>query len=459
MPFCSPRRPDESQAAYFERFKIARDTWRQEFVDNFERQKESGRLSPDSDGFTQRELETLVEHVKEDILVDSGMAKASDFDNPREYPRIEYPPGKSLSETGDYTVYQDTFPQMLGPISRSPNPLPDKPTRATRTRAGNAKATLTGSTATSSNKRKRGSTNVENKNDNPSPTKKAKPIDCMNPQTSSQTVPSTSSGSFSSSHHNQRKRRRAEDAILVHETEILDSSHPTKKRKTRGQSETTAAPATKRKRMVSGDEMDHGAYRLRDSELQCNELESRPVMERKSKKAKITNKQMNSNDTHVTPSSTRYRGGRAKQTILPTAPASSSSMPLSSSRITRAQRNLLTGENTCLFELGQRGEPRLQGKMDEDFAVNAASGTAGDIVTDMPRRRRRRVQTRTKVGGVSNTAIDTKHQRHSTSKATIVHVTASSRPHRRQIGRSRKSAPRDVDMPKSLLGSIEQDLD
>lgn len=108
-----PRRPDETRHGHFVRWKAHRDAWRQQFLDDYYRQKETRLPSPNSeDDFDEEEVLQEVQFIERCIRLESGHPEPGDLPTRVEWPRVEYPPGKSLSEVSEYE------PSPWSPIKR-----------------------------------------------------------------------------------------------------------------------------------------------------------------------------------------------------------------------------------------------------------------------------------------------------------------------------------------------------
>lgn len=100
---CPPQEPDETHDNYFVRWKAHRDAWRQQFLGDFYRSKETRLPSPRSEeGLDEEEIAQAAFLIEQDIRIENGLAEPGDLPNPVVWPSVEYPPGKSLSEIGEY---------------------------------------------------------------------------------------------------------------------------------------------------------------------------------------------------------------------------------------------------------------------------------------------------------------------------------------------------------------------
>ncbi|KAH8745835.1 hypothetical protein F5883DRAFT_264280 [Diaporthe sp. PMI_573] len=105
----SPRRASETYDDFLDRFKAHRDAERQQFLANYYRSKEARLPSPGSEeGLDDEEMAMMVAHLERDIRIENGRPEPGDLPNPVPlYPKVVYPPGKSLSECTDYEDSED----------------------------------------------------------------------------------------------------------------------------------------------------------------------------------------------------------------------------------------------------------------------------------------------------------------------------------------------------------------
>lgn len=316
MSFCSPRRPDESRKAYSARWKIARDTWRRNYVDNFRRQQQEGLLSPDSDGFTQQEIANSVENIERDILIDQGLASHDDFVPRRTYSPIVFPPGtvfKSLSELSDEekppeVLYDANGSPILRHWSSSPLLVPED---ISEVQLNNISESLGTSRRSISQ--------------------------------------SATSG------HTRKRRRRTEEEVEVEADNTEETRiHIAKKCKTTDSNlQPPETSANKRKREAGDEKRDDNHDSLKIHGLQPSRRE---IKRRRTEKHTTPNM---TTEPVLAAQSTKKR--RITHTTAAAAAAATSpfSLPPSSSRITRARRRQLSGEVAHHFQLGQRGEPQV----------------------------------------------------------------------------------------------------
>ncbi|KAF3768451.1 hypothetical protein M406DRAFT_71458 [Cryphonectria parasitica EP155] len=121
--FCSPKRPDETEDEYDERWKNSRDEWRRNFVNDYYARKEARIPSPQSESdLDDEDMAHEVKLVEQDILVDAGLATINDLMNPAVYPQIPFEIlGKSLSEVDPRERLWSSGP--FAPYDRSPSPV------------------------------------------------------------------------------------------------------------------------------------------------------------------------------------------------------------------------------------------------------------------------------------------------------------------------------------------------
>lgn len=336
---CSPQRPDETYHDYFVRWKVHRDAWRQQFLDDYYRPKETRLPSPDSDGDIDED-ETLqtVRFIERCIRLENGRPEPSDLPNPVERPQVVYPPGKSLSEIDEYEPgpsspilrcrpeddEYDTEPSFQSPIldlnlqsvsMHKRSSLPDED--------GGLEQPLA--------KRRRTDTNLV-------------------------TLPA---GPGTSVH----KRKRVQDGNLDEPQVAREQARAgPKKRKTDTHSRPSLAGVTscsKRKRVSGPDE-------AQEYEVQASQPGRRVLgaKRRRVDEETITNDAAGRRDRNHT------RTARDKAIVT------------SSPRVTRARRRQLSGEDAQLFQLGQRGQLDLQEQACE------TQGQATEAAAGRPRRRR-----------------------------------------------------------------------
>ncbi|KAF3768259.1 hypothetical protein M406DRAFT_75484 [Cryphonectria parasitica EP155] len=304
MEYCSDQRSDESEDEYFQRWKDARDTWRQQYVDAYYKAKAAGlrQLASISDGQSPNDIAHVIMLIEQDIKIDAGLARPEDFERPRTPPLSISVPGRSLSEVS-------VPPEPFESWAATPPPLPSPPIDAT--------ADPTCAQRDPVPKRKRDE-------DDETPAKKRR---------MTQTRPSTTRG--------QRKRGREEEEEEV--TRATRARKRTRRTDMRAQPVASPPPARatsghKRRRRPDDDD-------AHDHETQASQKPGRQGPG--PKRRRIVEK---------TSSDGRGHGTGQAAAVAAAAIMSSSS----SSRVTRARRRQLSGTDTQLLQLGQHGQVDVQ---------------------------------------------------------------------------------------------------
>lgn len=100
---CSPQRAGETDSDHVARFRAHRDAGRQRFLDNYYQTREARLPSPNSEeGLDDEEMAMEVAHIEREIRIENGRPEPGDIPPPVAlWPKVTYPPGKSLSECSE----------------------------------------------------------------------------------------------------------------------------------------------------------------------------------------------------------------------------------------------------------------------------------------------------------------------------------------------------------------------
>ncbi|ROW02526.1 hypothetical protein VMCG_06030 [Cytospora schulzeri] len=333
---CSAQRPGETDDDYFLRWKAHRDAWRQQFLDDYYRPKETRLPSPDSEEDLDEE-ETLqaVRFVERCIRLENGQPEPGDLPNRVQPPPVVYPPGKSLSEIDEYEP---------GPFSPIPSRRPEDE------EFDRVWQTMRDLNPETNQMRKRSSSPAEDGAIEP-PAKRRR----------TDTKPEIRQAGPSTSGH---KRKRVQDANLD-EPQVAEEQVQTSPKKRRTNTHSRRAPTSttsisKRKRQFDANE-------AHEHEVQAPSRQGWEVSGAKRRRVDET-----------IPNDAAGRREHSRTTRNAREKTAATSSP----RLTRARRRQLSGQDAQLFQLGQRGQIDPQGQDHEKQAQNAESAT------DESRRRR-----------------------------------------------------------------------
>ncbi|KUI67676.1 hypothetical protein VM1G_03598 [Cytospora mali] len=357
---CSPKLPDETGDDYFIRWKAHRDAWRQQFLDDYYRQKETRLPSPNSEEDPDEdEMAETVSFIERCIRIENGQPEPRDLSKPVEWPQVEYPPGKSLSEIDEYEP---------GPFSPIPRCRPEDDEYDFGPRSC---STIPDPHPESTLVRKRSSSSPAEDGALEPPTKRRRRAD---------KIPEISPAEPSTSGH---KRKRLQDSIPELQGTFEQAQAVFKKRKTDTHNRPSLAgmmSGSKRKRESGPDE-------AHDDEVQA----SQPKRGVLGPKRRRVSEEITTNDA---------AGGKGCNSTMRTA-RKKAAVP-SSPRVTRARRRQLSGIDAQLFQLGQRGQADLQGQAHE------RQGQATEAANDKMRPRRSSATTKIKSKGSNTTKIGAK---------------------------------------------------
>ncbi|ROW13788.1 hypothetical protein VPNG_03643 [Cytospora leucostoma] len=341
--YCPPKRTDETDDDYFVRWKAHRDAWRQQFLDDYYRSKETRLPSPNSeDDPDEDEILDMVRSIEQDIRIENGQPEPGDLPNRVYSPPVVYPPGKSLSEISDYEP---------GPNSPIPRIRPEDEEYIDWP---GFREYLPGTQPESQHSqhspppvRKRSSPPAED-GSLKQPAKRRK-------TDSTPQIPPA--GPSTSGYKRKRVQDESPDEPQMAHKQVQAGP---KKRKTDTYNRPSLASATsgsKRKREARHDE-------AHDQEVQA----SQPVgAKRRRVDATITDDAAGRRDRKRTTRTARQN-------------AAVSSSP----RITRARRRQLSGKDAQLFQLGQCGQVDLQGQAHEIQEQAAEAATTKTRNTTKP---------------------------------------------------------------------------
>lgn len=402
-PYCSPQRPDETDDDHFVRWKAHRDAWRQQFIDDYYKQKEARLPSPHSeDDLDEVAALEEVRYIERLIRLESGHPEPRDLPNRVERPRVVCPPGKSLSEISEHERSPfSPIPRRrpeddeYDPVSifHSPSPVL-RPEDEGFERVGKWMLGINSPTPT----RKRGSSPAE-ASASESPAKRRKT------DTGSELTP----GAPSTSNH---KRKRVQFADLDEPQAASAQVHSSpKRRKTDAHSRPTPVNTSSSRKRGREPEAD-------ESPVHEAQGSSRPGLGVPStKKRRVDEDSTTSDLSGRRDRESTVRTGRGKNAVMPP------------SRITRARHRQLSGTDAQLFQLGHRGQLDMQSQPHETQRHDhKIIGRAAEAAANRPRPRRSATKTGLKASNNTNTATK---DRATTTTSTKTNTRTNTHPKRK----------------------------
>lgn len=389
---CPPRRQDETMQAYFRRRRAHIDAARQRIVQDYYNTRQARLPSPHSDDDDDDEdMADLIRGIEEDIYWDTRPWRefwAYEYPNQRAH-RLGIPLVNLDDVEMDLTDMEESEDGRLPVVDSSPiedeqsSPRPSRKRRRESGEDHDPQPPTTEARGESSGGKKR------------------RRVD-----TDTDTIPSTAGVAVSGS---DRKRKRAADEPQA--SRAQSESPGVKRRRPNAKTNTTAPTAKvvvsggKRKRspdephpsqkqgepsrptrrrktntdtdtrtLPAGVAMSGGKRKRGSDEPQASREQREPTA---AKRRKLTELNPITNDTSERSRGSRSRTTRRASDAQDTGRHLSAPAQAGSSRVTRARRQLLSGKDAQLLQLGLRGELEVQGKPRDELNQGPSGDTAG----------------------------------------------------------------------------------